>query len=188
MRYLRALEDSDVASRTFGLMHEAAFAFRTLHSARDIATVLANAFPDPKRVVIGLTELLVNAVEHGNLAITYDEKSRLREEGGEATLESVLAVIRGDVKQILTEAKPRIKPLSWNEDEGGGKKKKKKKGAQPQPEPEATAASGPRVIFVVGVNGTGKTTLLRIVLGQVEPDAGTARLLASRVRLAVTGS
>jgi CheY-like chemotaxis protein/anti-sigma regulatory factor (Ser/Thr protein kinase) len=80
MRYLQALEDSDVASRTFGLMHEAAFAFRTLHSARDIATVLANAFPDPKRVVIGLTELLVNAVEHGNLAITYDEKSRLREE------------------------------------------------------------------------------------------------------------
>jgi CheY-like chemotaxis protein/anti-sigma regulatory factor (Ser/Thr protein kinase) len=81
MRYLRALEDSDVASRTFDLLHAAAFAFRTLHSARDIATVLANAFPDPKRVVIGLTELLVNAVEHGNLAISYDEKSRLREEG-----------------------------------------------------------------------------------------------------------
>ena len=79
-RYLSALEDSDVASRTFGLMREASFSFRTLASARDIATVLANAFPDPRRVVIGLSELLVNAVEHGNLGITYDEKSRLREE------------------------------------------------------------------------------------------------------------
>lgn len=80
-RHLRALEDSDLASRTFGLMHEAAFTFSSLHSARDIATVLANAFPDPKRVVIGLTELLVNAVEHGNLGITYEEKTRLREQG-----------------------------------------------------------------------------------------------------------
>lgn len=79
-RYLQAIEDSDVASRTFGLMREACFTFRTLGSARDMATVLANAFPDPRRVVIGLTELLVNAVEHGNLGITYDEKSQLREE------------------------------------------------------------------------------------------------------------
>ncbi|MCB1791009.1 MAG: response regulator [Gammaproteobacteria bacterium] len=79
-RYLRALEDSDTASRTFGLMREASFSFRTLSSARDLATMLANAFPDPRRVVIGLSELLVNAVEHGNLAITYEEKSRLREE------------------------------------------------------------------------------------------------------------
>ena len=77
-RYLQALDDSDVASRTFGPLYEAA-PFRTLDSARDIATVLANAFPQPKRVVIGLTELLVNAVEHGNLGITYEEKSRLRE-------------------------------------------------------------------------------------------------------------
>lgn len=80
-RYLRALESSDVASRIFGLMREAAFSFSSLSSARDIATVLANAFPDPKRVVIGLTELLVNAVEHGNLGITYEEKSLLREQG-----------------------------------------------------------------------------------------------------------
>ena len=79
-RYKRALEGSSVASRTFGLLREGAFGFRDLMSARDVATVLANACPEPQRVVIGLTELLINAVEHGNLGITYEEKSRLRDE------------------------------------------------------------------------------------------------------------
>jgi hypothetical protein len=31
--------------------------------------------------VLGLTELMVNAVEHGNLGITYREKSALNEKG-----------------------------------------------------------------------------------------------------------
>jgi CheY-like chemotaxis protein/anti-sigma regulatory factor (Ser/Thr protein kinase) len=103
-RYMQALSDSDVASRTFGLMHEAAFAFRDLHSAHDIATVLANAFPDPKRVVIGLTELLVNAVEHGNLGITYDEKSDLRaEDRWEQEIEARLADPANAAKQVRVE-------------------------------------------------------------------------------------
>ena len=80
-RYRRAQQDSDLAVRTFGLMQEAAFVIRTLDEARDLATVLANACPEPKRVAIGLTELLLNAVEHGNLGISYAEKGRLRETG-----------------------------------------------------------------------------------------------------------
>jgi CheY-like chemotaxis protein/anti-sigma regulatory factor (Ser/Thr protein kinase) len=79
-RYRLAQEDSKAAGRTFGLLREATFVFRTPESARDLAVVLANAFPDPKRVAIGLTELLLNAVEHGNLGISYEEKGRLREE------------------------------------------------------------------------------------------------------------
>lgn len=53
------------------------FAFRTPEQARDIAALVANACPDSNRVVLGLTELMLNAVEHGNLAITYREKSAL---------------------------------------------------------------------------------------------------------------
>lgn len=79
MRYLRMQEESDIAGRTFGLMEQGVFRFRTLEAARDLATVLANACPDPKKVVIGMSELLINAVEHGNLGITYAEKSALRE-------------------------------------------------------------------------------------------------------------
>jgi anti-sigma regulatory factor (Ser/Thr protein kinase) len=54
---------------------------RTLQEARDLATVLASAYPDPDRVTVGLTELIVNAVEHGNLGITYREKADLLEAG-----------------------------------------------------------------------------------------------------------
>lgn len=79
LRYRRAQRESEQASRVFGLMYEGSFRFRTLEAARDLAGIVANACPDPNKVVIGLSELLINAVEHGNLAISYEEKSSLRE-------------------------------------------------------------------------------------------------------------
>jgi sigma-B regulation protein RsbU (phosphoserine phosphatase) len=54
------------------------FRLRTLQQATALATLLSQACPDPERRVIGLGELLVNAVEHGNLGITYAEKSVFR--------------------------------------------------------------------------------------------------------------
>ena len=78
-RYRQAQQDNRCVGRSFGLLREAKFAFRNLQEARDLAVLLANACPDPKRVAVGLTELLLNAVEHGNLGITYEEKGRLRE-------------------------------------------------------------------------------------------------------------
>ena len=64
------------------LMQAASFAFQTVEQARDLGALLANTCPDPNATVIGLTELLVNAVEHGNLGITYEEKSNLYASGG----------------------------------------------------------------------------------------------------------
>lgn len=63
------------------LLIRAAFHLRTVDEARDLAAVLANVCPDPLNAVIGLTELLVNAVEHGNLGITYEEKTQLNATG-----------------------------------------------------------------------------------------------------------
>ena len=57
------------------------FQFRTLDEARRLTLLLSQACPDPKRVALGLSELLVNAVEHGNLGIGYAEKSRLLRQG-----------------------------------------------------------------------------------------------------------
>lgn len=55
------------------------FQFRTPSQAMQLAALLANLANDPEESVIGLSELLINAVEHGNLGIGYDEKTRLLE-------------------------------------------------------------------------------------------------------------
>lgn len=64
------------------LLRAGRFEFRTLTEAMDLGAFLARAFPDPDRVLVGLSELLVNAVEHGNLELSYDDKGRLEEQGG----------------------------------------------------------------------------------------------------------
>jgi CheY-like chemotaxis protein/anti-sigma regulatory factor (Ser/Thr protein kinase) len=57
------------------------FRFRTLEEAHALAALAASLCDEPEIVVLGLSELLINAVEHGNLAIRFEEKSRLRESG-----------------------------------------------------------------------------------------------------------
>lgn len=64
------------------LLKHALFSFQTVEQARDIGTLLANTCPNPEATVIGLTELLINAVEHGNLGITYEDKSKLHAAAG----------------------------------------------------------------------------------------------------------
>lgn len=63
-----------------GVMHlvqEARYCVRTLDEARALAVALAVACAEPQRAGMGLTELLINAVEHGNLGITFEEKAEL---------------------------------------------------------------------------------------------------------------
>ncbi|MEG3638188.1 response regulator [Magnetococcus sp. PR-3] len=59
------------------LLDTGTFRFQTLKQAQDLAALLSHTCPDPERVVLGLSELLINAVEHGNLGITYADKSQL---------------------------------------------------------------------------------------------------------------
>jgi len=66
---------------TMSLLRDAEFEFRTADQATNLGTFLAKACPDAERVVLGLSELLINAVEHGNLEISYDHKSALTREG-----------------------------------------------------------------------------------------------------------
>ena len=66
---------------SFNLIHSATFYVRTITEAEDLSAFLANCYPDPERVIIGLAELIINAVEHGNFAISYEEKSDLLERG-----------------------------------------------------------------------------------------------------------
>jgi len=80
-QYKELLQQLRSGMQCLRLLQHAKLVIRTVEEARDAATVFVNACPDPERTVIGLTELLVNAVEHGNLGITYEEKSRLNAEG-----------------------------------------------------------------------------------------------------------
>jgi len=66
---------------TFNLIENAQFRFRTLDEARSLAALAANTLRDAAQTAMGLSELLVNAVEHGNLGISYQDKSALLRSG-----------------------------------------------------------------------------------------------------------
>jgi hypothetical protein len=54
--------------------------FRTIDEVHALAKSLITAIcPDHPHVVAGLVELMINAVEHGNLGITYGEKTELNQ-------------------------------------------------------------------------------------------------------------
>jgi CheY-like chemotaxis protein/anti-sigma regulatory factor (Ser/Thr protein kinase) len=82
LRYRRMQAEIARTERMFGLMRQAEFRFRSMAEGRGLSSLLANACPEPSKAVIGIAELLVNAVEHGNLGIGYREKGRLLENGG----------------------------------------------------------------------------------------------------------
>jgi CheY-like chemotaxis protein len=65
---------------TLRLLDAAEFRFATLDDVSRVAGMLASLCPDPDAASVGLTELMINAIEHGNLGISYDEKSRLKRE------------------------------------------------------------------------------------------------------------
>ncbi len=66
---------------SFQLIQNCKFQFKTLDEAEGLSAFIANCFPDPMRVLSGLGELLVNAVEHGNLGIGYERKGELIDAG-----------------------------------------------------------------------------------------------------------
>lgn len=65
----------------FDLMTFGRFKIRNLLQCNLVASQVAHLCPQPHRVVTGISELLINALEHGNLRIGYDEKSKLMRSG-----------------------------------------------------------------------------------------------------------
>lgn len=51
--------------------------YRTVEEGEMLAAFLAQFFPAPDLTITGISELFLNAVEHGNLAISYEEKGYL---------------------------------------------------------------------------------------------------------------
>ncbi|MGE5472504.1 MAG: response regulator [Bacteroidota bacterium] len=56
------------------------FHIHSIEDAGQLAAFLALACPNADQAVLGISELLINAVEHGNLGLSYADKARLKRE------------------------------------------------------------------------------------------------------------
>lgn len=70
------------------LLREASFEVQTLEEAELAAGIVSLAAADAASVAMGLAELLINGIEHGNLGIDFQTKARLKSE--ERWLDEVL--------------------------------------------------------------------------------------------------
>jgi len=71
-RLSRRLEDAQK------LLHLAEYRFASLQDVNKLLPVLASFAPNRHTVASGLSDLMVNAIEHGNLGISYQEKAQLK--------------------------------------------------------------------------------------------------------------
>ena len=70
----------DVRSRAnaMALLRDGTFQFRTPQEAHNLAIAVSSMVPHARGLAFGLMELLLNAVEHGNLGIGYAAKEELK--------------------------------------------------------------------------------------------------------------
>lgn len=88
------------------LIKEGFFEAKSLEDVKYLSTFISNFFPDPERVIFGISELLINAVEHGNLGIDYDMKSNLLlENNWEEELNKLLSKPENENKFVLVHYK-----------------------------------------------------------------------------------
>lgn len=91
-----------------GVLQRCEFKLHTLQEARSLAKALSTLYPQPQRTCLGIMELLINAVEHGNLAISYQEKSNLLRKGiweDEITHRLALPEYAGKTVKVVLENK-----------------------------------------------------------------------------------
>ena len=62
-------------------MQPAISRIKSFEDAQQLADSIAEKFAAPNLISMGILELLLNAIEHGNLNIGHDEKCRLHQQG-----------------------------------------------------------------------------------------------------------
>jgi len=75
--YLAMQESLQLTQLPFAFLDKGEFHFQTLEEDSLLANSFTHACPKPEKVILGLSELFINAVEHGNLGISYHEKGEL---------------------------------------------------------------------------------------------------------------
>jgi len=105
-----------------GFIKRGVFEFQTIEQGKKLATLLASICPDPEKAVMGLWELFLNAIEHGNLGISYKKKSQLIEnDEWLAEVERLISL----AENILKRVKVQVKNLKYEirffiQDQGNG--------------------------------------------------------------------
>jgi len=61
----------------FACIKKGEFEIKTPKQGEQLSALLSSACPKPEKIVVGLWELILNGIEHGNLGISYEEKSQL---------------------------------------------------------------------------------------------------------------
>jgi len=99
--YRRSATSDVIMQRAAALTSRAHFELRTLEEAEALASLLAACAPNPERRIGGFLELLVNAIEHGNLEISGEDKRALLREGSwHREIEARLASPRWASRQV----------------------------------------------------------------------------------------
>lgn len=107
--------------RPLAFIEEATYRIRTLEEAEELAIVIASATPDPEHAML-ISELMTNAIEHGNLEITYEEKGTLLNQNQwEQEVKRRLALAENSKKRVTVRIKRDQSVLHVEiEDEGKG--------------------------------------------------------------------
>ena len=121
------LMDQEALREKLYLLKTASFDFKNMVDVRFLSIFLSNMYPNPQLAVLGISELLLNAIEHGNLNITYEEKSRLLEDRmweqeikrrlikSEYTNKTAHAHIKKESDRIILEITDAGKGFDWTE-------------------------------------------------------------------------
>ena len=73
--------EKPVQQTALNMLQQGCFSCRTMSEALDLAQFLAHCYPKPREALVGIAELLKNAVEHGNLGISFEEKKQYMIDG-----------------------------------------------------------------------------------------------------------
>lgn len=98
----RALRiEAEERARVLSGLQSARFTLRTLTEARALAVLIAAACPEPQSAVVGISELLINAVEHGLAGLGYERKGALLDAGGwETEVERLLRLPENEGRTV----------------------------------------------------------------------------------------
>ncbi|MFT6557599.1 ATP-binding protein [Sneathiella sp.] len=74
-------EDLNSVVHSLKAMTKGSFTYRKLSEAKSLSQLLSQICPNSSDAAVGLLELMINSIEHGNLEISFEEKGQLLNAG-----------------------------------------------------------------------------------------------------------